>query len=78
MDRGALINIMDFEDVDSELKKLAEEVIKKQPDEYELHSKLVKLSLKMLGKGYVCSFHSQIDPEIDPKNCHVCLDFFGE
>ncbi len=78
MDRGALIDVESFGDIDMELKMLADEIIRKQPDEYNLHSRLIEISLKMLGKGYVCSFHLHIDPEIDPKNCHVCLDLFGE
>lgn len=78
MDRGALIDVESFEDIDEELRKLAMEVITNPPGEYELHSRLVLISLEMLGKGYVCSFHSRIDPEIDPGRCQVCLDLFGE
>ncbi|ANF23187.1 transcriptional regulator [Thermococcus piezophilus] len=77
MDRGALIDVAQFPDIDDDLKKLAEEIIRKRPAEYEIHSMLVQISLEMLGKGYVCSFHSQIDPELNPVQCRVCLELFG-
>ncbi|NJE84599.1 ArsR family transcriptional regulator [Thermococcus sp. CX2] len=77
MDRGALIDVAQFPDIDDDLKKLAEEIIRKRPTEYEIHSMLVQISLEMLGKGYVCSFHSQIDPELNPAQCRVCLELFG-
>ncbi|NJD99297.1 ArsR family transcriptional regulator [Thermococcus sp. LS1] len=77
MDRGALIDVAQFPDIDDDLKKLAEEIIRKRPTEYEIHSMLVQISLEMLGKGYVCSFHSQIDPELNPAQCRICLELFG-
>lgn len=77
MDRGALIDISQFPDIDAELRSFAEEIIEKKPGEYEIHRRLMEISVKMLGKGYVCSFHAKIDPEINPSECNVCLDLFG-
>ncbi|ASJ09385.1 transcriptional regulator [Thermococcus siculi] len=77
MDRGALIDISAFPDVDGEIKALADRIIEEKPGEYEIHSELVKLSLEFLGKGYACSFHFQIDPEINPAECRICIELFG-
>ncbi|NJE42316.1 transcriptional regulator [Thermococcus sp. GR6] len=77
MDRGGLIDVVQFQDIDEDLKNLAEEIIRKRPTEYEIHSRLVQISLEMLSKGYVCSFHSQIDSELSSAQCRVCLELFG-
>jgi len=77
MDRGALIDIKAFPDIDIQIRHLAKEIIEGGLDEYEIHAELVKLSLTMLGKGYVCQFHSKIDPEVNPAECNVCLELFG-
>lgn len=77
MDRGGLIDVNRFKDVDTKLKELADEILKEKPNEYKIHSQLIQLALDMLGKGYVCSFHSKVDPELDPGECRVCLELFG-
>ncbi len=76
MDRGALIDISAYPDLDEEVKGLAERITLEKPAEYLIHSELVRLSLEFLGKGYACSFHSKIDPEIDPTECRVCIELF--
>ncbi|NJE06231.1 ArsR family transcriptional regulator [Thermococcus sp. M36] len=77
MDRGALIDLKAFPDIDEEVKALAERIIRERPDEYEIHAELVRISLRLLGKGYACSFHARIDPDIDPSLCNVCIELFG-
>ncbi len=77
-ERGRLIDVSSFQDIDGKVAELADEIIKEKPGEYEIHTELVKLSLEFLGKGYGCSFHAEIDPEIDPKECRVCIELFGE
>ncbi|NJE60917.1 ArsR family transcriptional regulator [Thermococcus sp. 21S7] len=77
MDRGALMDVSQFPDIDNELRSFADEIIKKKPSEYKVHRKLVEISVEMLGKGYVCQFHSKIDPEVNPAECSVCLELFG-
>jgi len=78
MDRGGLIDGRKFEDVEKELRDFAGEVVERKPSEYEIHARIVRITLEMLGKGYICSFHSKVDPEIDPKKCRVCIKLFGE
>jgi len=77
-ERGKLIDVSSFPDIDREVRKLAERIIAERPGEYEIHTELVKLSLEFLGKGYGCSFHAKVDPEIDPKECRVCIELFRE
>ncbi|ASJ04397.1 transcriptional regulator [Thermococcus barossii] len=77
MDRGAFIDVSKFPDIDAEVTALAEKIVRERPSEYKIHSELVKMSLEMLGRGYVCAFHSKIDPEVNPSECNVCLELFG-
>ena len=77
MDRGALIDVSKFREIDENLKNLADEIIKFRPSEYDIHLRLIDITLKMLGKGYVCSFHAKIDPEVNPSECRVCIELFG-
>jgi len=77
MNRGALIEVSKFPDIDTDLRKLAEEISIERPTEYKIHAELVKIALKMLGKGYLCSLHKKIDPELNPAECKVCIDLFG-
>jgi hypothetical protein len=76
MDRGALVDVKKFKDIDEKLKELAKKVLEENLNEYEIHSELVRISLEMLGKGYICSFHEKIDKEIDPKKCNICISLF--
>ena len=76
-ERGRLIDVSSFPDIDREVRELAERIIAERPGEYEIHTDLVRLSLEFLGKGYGCSFHAEIDPEIDPEKCRVCIELFG-
>jgi predicted transcriptional regulator len=76
-ERGTLIDISTFPDIDGKLQALADRIITERPSEYDIHSELVKLSLEFLGKGYGCSFHSRLDPEINPAECRICIELFG-
>jgi len=77
MDRGALIDVSKFEDIDESLRELADFILLSRPDEYTIHMKLVEIALKLLGKGYACSFHAKIDPEVNPSECRICISLFG-
>jgi predicted transcriptional regulator len=50
----------------------------KQYSTIYIQKKLMEIAVYMLGRGYVCSFHSKIDPELDPKRCRICIELFGE
>ena len=77
-DRGNLIDISIFRDIDQKVKDFAVKIIKEQPDEYKIHFKLVSIALEMLGKGYVCFFHEKVDPSIDVKKCRLCITLFQD
>ncbi|NJE55243.1 transcriptional regulator [Thermococcus sp. 21S9] len=77
MDRGALVDVSKFREIDEDLKNLADEIVEFRPSEYDIHMRLIGIALKMLGKGYVCSFHARIDPEVNPAECRVCIELFG-
>ena len=77
MDRGSMIDVSKFRDIDRELEKLADEILESRPGEYVIHRRLIEIALKMLGRGYVCAFHSRIDPEVNPAECRICIELFG-
>jgi predicted transcriptional regulator len=78
MNRGALIDVSSFSDVESLLEKTADWILREKPNEYVIQKRLMEIAIYMLGKGYVCSFHARIDPEIDPSECRICLELFGQ
>ncbi|WP_297470512.1 helix-turn-helix domain-containing protein [Thermococcus sp.] len=77
MDRGSMIDVSKFRDIDRELEELADEILEFRPGEYVIHRRLIEIALKMLGRGYVCAFHSRIDPEVNPAECRICIELFG-
>ncbi|AEC52560.1 hypothetical protein PNA2_1645 [Pyrococcus sp. NA2] len=74
MNRGSIIDISKFQDIDEEVKELAERVIRERPDEYKIHKELMRITIEFLKRGYGCSFHAKIDPEIDPQSCRICIE----
>ncbi|WP_297509797.1 helix-turn-helix domain-containing protein [Thermococcus sp.] len=76
-ERGALVEVSSLPDVEERLHSLAEEIVKKRPDEYWIHARLVEITLYGLGRGYFCQFHALIDPELNPSECRICLELFG-
>ena len=74
--RGNFLNIKKFQDIDSEIKKLVERIVKKRLNAYDIHSELTRITLLLLSKGYGCAFHHQIDEDIDIKLCKTCLRLF--
>ncbi|WP_456365700.1 transcriptional regulator [Thermococcus sp.] len=76
-ERGALVEVSSFSDVEERLCSLADEIVEERPDEYWIHTRLVEITLYGLGRGYFCQFHALIDPKVDPNECRVCLELFG-
>ncbi len=77
MKRGSLIDLWRYDDIRTEVNRLAEEVIRGMSDE-ELSIKMMVLALKSMAKGYVCEFHSKIDPTVNPSSCGVCNKLFQQ
>ena len=74
--RGKLIDLSRFKDIDEEIHRLAEKLVREKPDKYRLVNELVRITLKALARGYICSYHRMIDKDIDPDKCRICLDLF--
>lgn len=74
--RGTFLEITQFELIDKEVMKLAEEIVKNKLDAYTIHSELTRITLLLLSMGYGCAFHHQIDKDIDPENCNTCISLF--
>lgn len=75
--RGIFIDISKFKDIDQKVRKTTEWILKSRPTEYDIHKRIVEIALEMLGKGYVCIFHHNIDESVNPSECKTCIDLFG-
>lgn len=76
MRRGSLISLSKFKDVREDIKVLAKKVINRELDKYGVQAELIRLSLKVLGKGYFCSYHKKLDKEINVGKCKICIILF--
>ena len=76
--RGGLVDLSRFKDIDEEIHRLAEKVVHENLDKYRLVNELTRITLKILAKGYICSYHKMIDKDIDPDKCRICLDLFKD
>jgi len=74
--RGSLINLSRFKDVKEEIKALAEKVASGEIDKYTVQAELVRIALKVLGKGYFCAYHRKLDDEVDVSKCRICTTLF--
>jgi len=64
--------------VREDIKVLAKKVVNKELDGYGVQAELIKLSLKILGKGYFCPYHKRLDKEVDVRKCRICTTLFKE
>lgn len=76
--RGTFIDISEIKAIDEDIKNLAKWIVDKKPSEYNIHLELVRLCLRLLGKGYFCEFHEKIDNEINISDCTTCLSLFRD
>lgn len=76
--RGAYLDISLVEETDKEIKELAREIVELGViNQLDLEYKLTIIALKALGRGDICKFHLQIDPERDPDKCDLCRRLFS-
>ncbi len=78
MERGGLIKISAFKDVDEMLHKLAQKIAKNSIDEYQLILELIKVTLYMFSKRYICRFHAYVDRDVDIRKCKICPMIFSQ
>lgn len=75
--RGAYLDISKASDTDQEITELVNSIMKNgyiSPMELEYH--ITMISLRALGRGDICQFHKQIDPNRDPEKCDICRRLF--
>ncbi len=76
-ERGSSIDISLYRDIDSQLEKLAQRIIKQKIDPLLLEAYLGKLAIYMMKNKYICWYHQEIDPVINPSKCNLCPEIFG-
>jgi len=75
-ERGYIIELKQFKDVNELISRLADEVISKNLSIYEINEELVKIAIYLMSKRYLCGFHSMIDPNTDQTKCKICPNTF--
>jgi predicted transcriptional regulator len=78
MERGSKIDLSKFSDVNEIIEKLALKILVERLDEYNIEMELIKITLYILNKRYLCSFHAKIDPKIDTAKCNICSKIFKQ
>ncbi len=75
-ERGKYIDLSIYPELDKVLKKYAIEITSVKPDKYTLTRKLIRLTLWILGRGYICPYHEKLDNTIDASKCKICIELF--
>jgi predicted transcriptional regulator len=75
-ERGALINIKLFNDIDLQVRKLAREIAENKLDSMQIYVELHKFAAYFMVKRYGCVLHTKIDG-INPAKCNVCSTIFS-
>jgi len=76
-ERGALVDLSSRGDVRRAVRSLAERLASGSMSEYELQAELARIALYAMGRGYLCSFHSKLEPAVNPLECRVCSKLFS-
>ncbi len=75
-ERGVLIDLSRYRDVDILLHRYADTIVKENPDKYKLMKDLVKITLWIMGRGYICGYHRELDDSVEVSKCGICLHLF--
>ena len=78
MKRGGVVDLSDREDVMERIESLADALAEGGLSPYDVQKELIRVALYSLARGYVCRFHNEIDPRIDPSVCDVCRSLFRD
>jgi len=76
MERGHLINIVAYSDLDEAVGKLAQSLKNNPIDLYNVQIEIHRVAFYALSKGYMCKYHAKIDPTINPNKCPICSMLF--
>jgi predicted transcriptional regulator len=73
-ERGVAIDLESHPDVVENAKEIVEELVRCNLTGSALAKRIDDLTLYVIRHGYMCDFHSKVDPAISPKDCEVCLE----
>lgn len=76
-ERGTTIEVSRFPEIDRELTMLAKDLITQDLDWLTIEARLLKISLLVMSKKYLCEFHHKLQPAIDPIRCRICPEVFS-
>ena len=76
--RGKLIDISKYEDIANDLKVFVKTILDKRLSSIEIQRELIRLSLKMFSRKYLCDIHREKDPSIDIHKCNICPEMFSK
>lgn len=77
MERGSIINLTIFNDVNNMLRDLANKLMRGELDKYLLEFELIRITMYILGNKYLCGFHAKLDLDVNPNLCMICPKIFG-
>ncbi|MEM3616197.1 MAG: transcriptional regulator [Candidatus Methanomethylicia archaeon] len=76
MERGSILNLAIFDDVNNMLKDLANRLIRGDMNKYLLELEFIRITMYILGNKYICKFHAKLDLDVDPSVCTICPKIF--
>lgn len=71
-ERGHVLDLERYEDIREEVRRLAADVAEGRADVHSANARIYRIAFRALAKGYLCSFHSKLDVDVDPKTCRIC------
>lgn len=75
-ERGHLLTLRNYPDVMSMIKKLADSVVMGGIDEYVIIGEVSNIVKYVMSKKYLCRIHKDVEPDVDPTRCNVCVKVF--
>ncbi len=76
-ERGSLIDVSKYEDIIYRINRLGDKIINERIELWDIEVELIKLSIYMMKKKYICNYHKLLEPEIDTTRCYICLKAFS-
>jgi len=76
MERGNLINIAAYRDLEEAIVRLAQSLKNNSADPYAVQVGIHKIAFYALGKRYMCKYHVKVDPAVNPNECPLCSTLF--
>ena len=76
MERGNLINIAAYSDLDKAVDRLAQSIKNNSMNPYTIQVGIHKIAFYALGKRYMCKYHVKVDPAVNPNECPLCSTLF--